>query len=84
LETALRELKQKEGTEFDKCFMGFQVGAHLKMADTLEVFKKYASPELQSLLSEGETMTKEHLVKAKSLLRGAERTASNAKDSDTK
>jgi len=68
LATAKRELGEKEGKEFDMCYMGMQVGAHLKMVDTLTVFKKHAvSPELQQVISDGLETAQQHLEHAKEL-----------------
>jgi len=72
VETMKKELGEKTGEDFDKCFMGMQVGGHLHMADTLKVMKKYASPQLRSVLEEGETTTAEHLAHAKQIMKSLE------------
>jgi predicted outer membrane protein len=82
LATAERELSQKEGAEFDRCFMGMQVMGHLKMADTLAVFKKYASPDLQQVIAAGAQTTQEHLAEAKQYMKKVETAA--AKSDTTK
>jgi hyperosmotically inducible periplasmic protein len=65
LESTHKELKSKEGTKFDHCYVGMQVGEHMKMVDTLSVFQEYASPDFKALLKEGEETAEEHLKHAK-------------------
>jgi len=72
VETMKKELGEKKGAEFDKCYMGMQVGAHLHMADTLKVVKNYASPQLRTVLEDGEKTAAEHLDHAKHLLKDLE------------
>jgi predicted outer membrane protein len=69
LASAQRELEQKSGEEFDKCYIGMQIAAHMKMADTLAVFQRHASGELKETLGECEQTTKEHLAKAKEIIK---------------
>lgn len=81
--TLKKELSAKSSEEFDECYVGQQIGAHLHMVDTLKVMKKYASPELRTVLEEGEKTAAEHLDHAKSLMKDLEgkskvkRTAAN-------
>ncbi len=72
VETVKKELGAKQGADFDKCFMGMQVGGHLHMADTLKVMKNYASPQLRSVLEEGAKTTAEHLAHAKQIMKSLE------------
>lgn len=67
LQTIREELEQKPQAEFDKCYIGSQVMAHMTMVDTLEVFSRHASPELQSVLEKGKQTTQAHLNEAKKL-----------------
>jgi predicted outer membrane protein len=76
--TAQRELDQKDGAEFDRCFMGMQVGAHLKMVDELSVFKNHASPNLQAILSQGLETSTQHLAHAKKLAQQLEKSSAAA------
>lgn len=80
LATAKRELGQKEGKEFDKCFMVMQVVAHLKMVDTLTVFQKHASPELQKAIGEGLEATEQHLEHAKELCKQVDQESGSKTD----
>jgi putative membrane protein len=67
LASVRKELESKEGGKFDHCYVGQQIGAHMQMVDTLEVFQEYVSPQLRSVLEEGTTTAKEHLDHAKQL-----------------
>ncbi len=67
LASAQRELNSKEGEEFDRCFIGMQVGAHTKMVDALSVVQNHVSPELQQILSDGVETSQRHLTEAKKL-----------------
>lgn len=46
-------LGQKEGVEFDKCFVGMQVAKHAAMHSTLTVFERHATGDLRGLIKEG-------------------------------
>jgi predicted outer membrane protein len=78
LATAQRELEQKEGTDFDRCYVGMQVGAHLKMVDELSVFKNHASPNLQAIISQGLETSTQHLAHAKKLHQQIEKSSGAA------
>jgi predicted outer membrane protein len=67
LQSKTRELSQKEGAQFDRCYMNSQVAAHMGMADHLIVFSRYASPALQAELNEGLQTTQQHLAHAKQI-----------------
>jgi predicted outer membrane protein len=59
LQSKTRELSQKEGAQFDRCYMNSQVGAHMKMADELTVYSRKVSSSLQT--------TQQHLAHAKQI-----------------
>lgn len=84
LESARKELESKQGAKFDHCYTGMQVGEHMKMLDTLVVFQEYASPQLRSILEEGQKTTEEHLEHAKQLMEklenGRERAQASRED----
>jgi predicted outer membrane protein len=67
LQSKTRELSQKEGAQFDRCYMNSQVGAHMKMADELTVYSRKVSSNLQSTLQEGLQTTQQHLAHAKQI-----------------
>jgi len=71
-ESAMKELQHKEGSEFDKCYVGMQISMHMQMLDTLKVFKNHASPEMASVLDKGRDTTESHLEHAKKLMKELE------------
>jgi predicted outer membrane protein len=73
LATAKKELGEKSGAEFDMCYMGFQIGAHFAMVDTLKVMKNYASPELRRLVEDAHKTANEHLAQAKEIAKQLEK-----------
>jgi len=68
LQSAKKELGSKEGNEFDKCYMGMQVAAHMKMLDELKVFKNHATGELQQDIESAIDTTEHHLKDAKKIM----------------
>jgi predicted outer membrane protein len=67
LQTKTQELSQKEGAQFDKCYINGQVAAHMAMADHLAVFGHAGSDNLQTLCQEGLQTTQQHLQMAKQI-----------------
>lgn len=67
LSSASRELSSKKGEEFDECYIGMQIGMHMKMIDELKVLERHVSPQLKSTLSDGRQTAENHLEKAKKL-----------------
>jgi len=67
LNTVKQELSQKSGAEFDQCFMGQQIGAHLKVVDELKVLRNYPSQELQQKLDKELQTAQHHLQMAKQI-----------------
>jgi predicted outer membrane protein len=63
-----QELAQKEGVEFDKAYIGQQIGAHIGMLAELRGSKNFATGPLQQVISEGEQMTQKHLAEAKQIM----------------
>lgn len=85
--TMEKELNAKSGQEFDECFVGMQIGAHMHMVDTLTVFERHVSGDLKEIVSSGLQTSQSHLDHAKSLMKtlesGANRTA-NASATEAK
>jgi len=77
LKTAKDELGQKQGAEFDKCYIGSQIGAHKHAFDTMMVFDNHAGPELQSVLDDGLLVVQTHWDHAKDLMKKLEGSASS-------
>lgn len=80
LQAALDELQNKEGADFDKCYMYLQTAAHLSIVNSINVFQQHTSGELQSVLQEAGSKMETHLKEAKEL---AEMIDSDDDDSDT-
>jgi predicted outer membrane protein len=69
LASTQRELSQKSGQEFDDCYVGMQIAAHMQMVTELKVLQRHASPELASVLKEGQNTAQKHLDHAKQLMK---------------
>jgi predicted outer membrane protein len=67
LESTKKELSAKQGGEFDQCFLGQQIMAHMLAIDKLKVLSQYASPELREKLQKETQMATTHLEKAKQI-----------------
>jgi hypothetical protein len=67
LTSVKQELGTKQGIEFDKCFMGLQIGAHMKTVDELKVLKNHVSSELGQKLDKQLQMAQQHLQLAKQI-----------------
>lgn len=72
LATAQRELSAKEGKEFDACFIGMQLGAHMYMVDELKVLERHASGEFQGTLRKGRETAQRHVDQAKKIMKNLE------------
>lgn len=79
LSTARSELESKQGADFDRCYVTMVVGSHLMHNDMAVVFQRHASPELNTVLTEAHTVTKQHLGVAREFAQRLERKASLAK-----
>ncbi|HEY2883050.1 MAG TPA: DUF4142 domain-containing protein [Pirellulales bacterium] len=73
LEMQKKDLEEKEGSQFDKCYIGGQIGAHMEVLATLEVVRNHASPEFVALLDKGIETTKTHLDHAQKIAKAWER-----------
>lgn len=80
-----RELDSKQGHAFDECYMGLQIGAHMKMIDELTVLSRHVSPEFKPILTKGLQTAQSHFDKAKQVMKDINdgQTAS-AKDASAK
>jgi predicted outer membrane protein len=70
------ELQQHQGADFDKAYLGHQIGGHVGMIAKLETFQRHASPELAQVMSKSLATAQEHLQMAKDLcneLKGEQR-----------
>jgi putative membrane protein len=71
LESVKKELSSKQGADFDECFMGQQVGAHMKMVDELQVLRNHVSSELQQKIDKDLQVAQQHLQLAKQVAQKA-------------
>jgi predicted outer membrane protein len=69
LASAHRELDSKSGKEFDECYIGMQIGAHMYVVDAMTVFQRHASPELKQAIAAGEQTAQGHLQMAKNIMK---------------
>jgi predicted outer membrane protein len=70
---ALRdELQQKQGAEFDMCYIGSQIGAHMQMAAALEVLAQQGPEQIQQVAQKAQPIVQQHLDHAKNLAKQLE------------
>jgi len=67
LASVKQELSQKPSAEFDHCFMGQQIVAHMKVIDELKVLRNFASQDLQQKLDKELQTAQQHLEHAKQI-----------------
>jgi putative membrane protein len=67
LESVKKELSAKQSVEFDECFVGQQIGAHMHMVDALKVLRNQVSSDLQQKLDKELQLAQQHLQAAKQL-----------------
>ncbi|MEO6709215.1 MAG: DUF4142 domain-containing protein [Planctomycetota bacterium] len=72
LQTSRRELEQKQGAEFDRCYVGMALGGHMHTNDMLTVFQRHASSSLKPVLSDAQGTVTKHLQEAKDLMKKLE------------
>lgn len=72
LASAKKEFSQKEGEEFDKCFIAMAIGGHQHAVDADHVFMKHASPQFRTEIEEGLQMATNHLNQAKDIMQKLE------------
>ncbi len=66
------KLEDASEKEFDKCFIGSQIGAHMQMLAGLEVISDQASGELQQIAQDAKSTVKQHLEHAEKLMKELE------------
>lgn len=79
LAAAKQELSEKDGAEFDKCFIGMQLAAHQKTIIADEVFANYVSDESQKKLEKCKATATKHLEAAKAIHKELESTSTAGK-----
>ncbi len=68
LASCKKELSRYEGNEFDKAFLGHQIGGHLMAAANLKVLRRHASSQLGAEINEALAGTESHLKKIRDLM----------------
>lgn len=69
LSDSKKMLGEKEGAEFDACFVGQQIGVHAAMQSKLTVLQRHATSELAQVLGEGIEVAQNHRKQAESLMK---------------
>jgi len=88
LQSAQKELSDKSGTEFDECYIGMQIAAHMHALDEMKVAKRHVSQNMQAALDEGIQTAESHLKLAKGIIKeltgkDKSRTSSTRNESST-
>jgi len=63
------KLEEAPDGEFDKCFVGSQIGAHMQMLAALEVISDQSTGQLQQIAHEAQSTVKQHLTHAEKLMK---------------
>lgn len=63
-----KELSRYEGNDFDKAYLGHQLGAHMHVLTELKVFKKHVSSQLGAEIDDAISMTEEHIKHLRSTM----------------
>jgi predicted outer membrane protein len=62
-----KELGEKQGAEFDQCYIGQQIGAHVAMLAKLKGSEQFASEQLRAFIQDAEKTVETHHKHAKEL-----------------
>jgi predicted outer membrane protein len=71
-QAAREELQQKQGVEFDKCYMAAQIGGHMHMLAALEVIQQQGPEQIQQVAQQAHPKVKQHLDHAKQIMKQLE------------
>lgn len=72
MQMAKEELQQKQGADFDKCYIGSAVGAHMHVLAALEVLSQSSQGELAKIAQSAQPTVQQHLDHAKDLMKQIE------------
>jgi predicted outer membrane protein len=72
-ELTCKELSEHEGADFDRCFVGSQIGGHIAVLAKLKAGQQFASGELQPIIQESQDVVQRHLDMAKELAKDLEK-----------
>lgn len=68
LQTTRQYLQSKQGTEFDKAYMGMQLMSHMHMLDMLQTAQGYMPQQAQQVLEQSIEHTQAHLEEARQIM----------------
>jgi len=71
-QAAREELEQKQGAEFDKCYIGAQIHGHMQMLAALEVIQQQGPEQLQQVAQQAQPKVQMHLDHAKQIMKQLE------------
>jgi predicted outer membrane protein len=71
-EAVREELQQKQGAEFDKCYIGGQIAGHMHMLAALEVIEQQGPDQLRQIAQQAQPDVQQHLEHAKRLMKQLE------------
>jgi putative membrane protein len=66
------KLEQKSGAEFDRCFVGAQIGGHIHMLAALDVISQQSGAKLQQVAQKAKPKVEQHLKHAEDLAKQLE------------
>jgi len=72
IRAAKKEMADKDGDEFDQCFITSQIVKHGDMKTKLTVFERHASGDLKQVIAQGISTTEQHKSKAETLAKQLE------------
>ena len=79
LTNAQRELEQQSSSDFDRCYIGMQVGMHMQLTSVLSVLKNHVtSPDLKKAIEDASQLIARHLEHAKKIMKELEQGGNNA------
>ena len=80
-EAVREDLQQKQGADFDKCYLATQIGGHMHMLAALEVIEQQGPDQLRQIAQQAQPKVQQHLEQAKQLMKqleGSSATSSQA------
>jgi hypothetical protein len=73
LQSAQKEMADKKGADFDKCYIGAMIVKHQEMLSTQKALREYVTPDLQKMIDNQMQVTMDHLDHAKQLMKQLEK-----------
>jgi predicted outer membrane protein len=72
LQNAKEEMQQKQGAEFDKAYIGSQIGGHMEMLAALQVLEQQGPDQVKQIAQQAQPTVQKHLDQAKQLMQQLE------------